>query len=143
MVPPVRRFGAHGGKSHGPSKERDYTQKVNKKMKQQALASVLSKKLSNKEVKSFRYFPLKETKTKLAAELLRKRPACDSEEAKAVRRARHPRSGECRSHPRGPQPRKGQSARAVFLERRGSRELQVCFFEEKAIESLPKMSKAK
>src|ERR1700738_4540941 len=26
----------HGGKAHGPSKERDYSQKVNKKMKQQA-----------------------------------------------------------------------------------------------------------
>src|SRR3989339_1280264 len=33
-----------GGKSHGPTNERDYTQKVNKKMKRVALFSVLSKK---------------------------------------------------------------------------------------------------
>src|SRR5579862_9363905 len=33
-----------GGVSHGPSKDRDYSEKVNKKMKRAALFSVLSKK---------------------------------------------------------------------------------------------------
>jgi len=40
-----------GGKSHGPQSERDYTQKINKKMRQIALFSVLSKKVSDKELK--------------------------------------------------------------------------------------------
>ena len=34
-----------GGKAHGPSKERDFSQKINKKMRSKALASVLSAKL--------------------------------------------------------------------------------------------------
>lgn len=61
----------HGGKAHGPSKERDYTQKVNKKMKFAALASLLSKKLSDQQVKVFENFELKEAKTKFASEMLR------------------------------------------------------------------------
>lgn len=61
----------HGGKSHGPSKERDYTQKVNKKMKQAALASVLSRKLKNNEFKVFEDFMLEAPKTKFASEMLR------------------------------------------------------------------------
>jgi len=40
-----------GGKSHGPQSDRDYSQKVNKKMKHLALFSVLSKKVSDQEVK--------------------------------------------------------------------------------------------
>lgn len=62
----------HGGKAHGPNKERDYSQKVNKKMKQAALASVLSKKFKDKEVKVYEAFAIAEPKTKLAAEVLRK-----------------------------------------------------------------------
>jgi large subunit ribosomal protein L4 len=61
-----------GGKAHGPSKERDYSQKVNKKMKQQALASVLSKKLKEGNVKIFEAFMLEAPKTKLASAMLRK-----------------------------------------------------------------------
>lgn len=39
-----------GGKAHGPNKERDYTQKINKKMKRLAVMSVLSKKFKDGEV---------------------------------------------------------------------------------------------
>ena len=60
-----------GGKAHGPNKERDYTQKVNKKMRAAALASVLSKKFKGGEVKVFDSFVLAEPKTKLASEMLR------------------------------------------------------------------------
>ena len=39
-----------GGVSHGPVKERDYSKKINKKMRNAALASVLSAKLADGEV---------------------------------------------------------------------------------------------
>jgi large subunit ribosomal protein L4 len=60
-----------GGKAHGPNKERDYSQKVNKKMRRAALASVLSKKLRDNEVKMFDSLAVTEAKTKLASEMLR------------------------------------------------------------------------
>ena len=41
-----------GGKAHGPRNERDYSQKVNKKMKRTALFSVLSRKAKDGEMKS-------------------------------------------------------------------------------------------
>ncbi len=56
-----------GGKAHGPTKERDYTQKVNKKMKRTALFSVLSRKLKDGELKIVKDFTLKEQKTKFAS----------------------------------------------------------------------------
>ncbi|HVW82375.1 MAG TPA: 50S ribosomal protein L4 [Candidatus Paceibacterota bacterium] len=40
----------HGGVTFGPRKERDYSEKVNKKMRAQALASVLSKKAQDGEL---------------------------------------------------------------------------------------------
>ncbi len=40
----------HGGITFGPRNERDYSEKINKKMRAQALASVLSKKLADGEV---------------------------------------------------------------------------------------------
>lgn len=39
-----------GGVTHGPVKEKNYTQKINKKMKAKALAVLLSAKLADKEV---------------------------------------------------------------------------------------------
>jgi large subunit ribosomal protein L4 len=39
-----------GGVAHGPRNERDYSQKINKKMRNKALASVLSKKLADGEI---------------------------------------------------------------------------------------------
>ncbi|MEK9180092.1 MAG: 50S ribosomal protein L4 [Patescibacteria group bacterium] len=61
-----------GGKSHGPNKERDYSQKINKKMRNQALASVLSKKFKDGNVKVFSSLELETPKTKILAAALRK-----------------------------------------------------------------------
>jgi large subunit ribosomal protein L4 len=60
-----------GGKSHGPNKERDFSQKVNKKMRRAAMASVLSRKLRDSQVKVFDSLAVSEPKTKLASEMLR------------------------------------------------------------------------
>lgn len=59
-----------GGKAHGPRKERDYSQKVNKKMKRQALFSVLSQKLREGEIKVVSDLNLPAAKTKVAVEIL-------------------------------------------------------------------------
>lgn len=59
-----------GGKAHGPTKERDYSQKVNKKMRRTALFSVLSRKFKDGEVKIVKDFILKEQKTKTAGAAL-------------------------------------------------------------------------
>ena len=60
-----------GGKSHGPRNERDYTQKVNKKMKRVALFSVLSKKAKDGELKVFDSLMIEAPKTKAIATALR------------------------------------------------------------------------
>lgn len=60
-----------GGKSHGPSKDRDYSQKVNKKMKRLALFSALSRKLKDGEVKIFENFNIEAPKTKILSAALR------------------------------------------------------------------------
>lgn len=60
-----------GGKSHGPSKERDYSQKINKKMKKAALFSVLSKKLKKKKLIVFDNFQIEAPKTKILAKTLK------------------------------------------------------------------------
>ncbi len=59
-----------GGKSHGPVKERDYSQKVNKKMKRAALFAVLSKKFRVGEIKFMEDLNLKTGKTKEFAPIL-------------------------------------------------------------------------
>ncbi len=59
-----------GGKAHGPRKERDYSQKVNKKMKRAALFSALSRKLQDGEMKIFENFELEAPKTKILARTL-------------------------------------------------------------------------
>jgi large subunit ribosomal protein L4 len=59
-----------GGKSHGPRNERDYTQKVNKKMKRVALFSALSRKLKDGEMKVFENLALEAPKTKILASTL-------------------------------------------------------------------------
>lgn len=60
-----------GGKAHGPLKDRDYSQKVNKKMKRAALASLLAKKLKEQELKVFSGFQLEAPKTKVLSQALR------------------------------------------------------------------------
>lgn len=56
-----------GGKAHGPNSERDYSQKVNKKMKRIALLSALSKKFAAHAIKIVNDLSLPEPKTKHAA----------------------------------------------------------------------------
>ena len=53
-----------GGVSHGPKKDRDYTQKVNKKMAKAAVFSVLSKKLAEGELRVVDSLELQDPKTK-------------------------------------------------------------------------------
>ena len=60
-----------GGKAHGPQKERDYSQKVNVTMKRSAIASVLSRKLADHEVKIFDSLALPAPKTKMFYETMR------------------------------------------------------------------------
>ena len=57
-----------GGKAHGPRNDRDYTQKVNKKMKRLALFATLSKKMKDGELFIFEDFTVVAPKTKVLAE---------------------------------------------------------------------------
>jgi large subunit ribosomal protein L4 len=59
-----------GGKSHGPRNDRDYSQKVNKKMKRAALFSVLSHKAKDGEIKIFDTLSFEAPKTKMLASTL-------------------------------------------------------------------------
>jgi len=54
----------HGGKAHGPRNEKDYTQKINKKVRMKALAVVLSKKLRDGEILFVDSLTFKEPKSK-------------------------------------------------------------------------------
>lgn len=58
-----------GGKAHGPHKDRDYSQKINKKMRVAALRSLLSQKLREGELQVIDTLELKQLKTKQAAEI--------------------------------------------------------------------------
>jgi large subunit ribosomal protein L4 len=59
-----------GGKAHGPRNDKDYSQKVNKKMKRVALFSALSRKAADGELKVIETMVLEAPKTKaLAASL--------------------------------------------------------------------------
>ncbi|MBI5220724.1 MAG: 50S ribosomal protein L4 [Candidatus Liptonbacteria bacterium] len=60
-----------GGKAHGPNKERDYSQKINKQMKRQALLSVLSRKFKDQEVKLVDQIKLSAPKTKEFSAVIR------------------------------------------------------------------------
>lgn len=60
-----------GGKAHGPTKERNYSQKVNKKMRRTALFSVLSKKLKENEVSIVENFDFSPVKTKTVSDSLK------------------------------------------------------------------------
>lgn len=53
-----------GGTTHGPSKERDFSQKINKKMLRAAIYSVLSKKLAEGKLKVVDSLVLELPKTK-------------------------------------------------------------------------------
>lgn len=59
-----------GGVTFGPTKEKNFSKKVNKKVKKQAFFSALSKKFSDGEVKVIDKIVLEKPKTKLMANLL-------------------------------------------------------------------------
>jgi large subunit ribosomal protein L4 len=60
-----------GGVTHGPTNERDHSQKINKKMRVKALYSVLSKKLKDGEVLFVDAVDFAEPKTKDAVSLIK------------------------------------------------------------------------
>lgn len=59
-----------GGVAHGPTNEKDYTKKINKKMRARALASVLSEKYRNNQVLFLDSLSFEEPKTKEAKKIL-------------------------------------------------------------------------
>jgi len=59
-----------GGVTHGPKKERSYELKINKKMRQLAIFSVLSRRLKDGEIKIVDSLPVNEPKTKSVSGLL-------------------------------------------------------------------------
>jgi len=56
-----------GGKAHGPLSERDYTQKINKKMRRGAMVSILSKKYKDADIKFVDSLQMETGKTKSMA----------------------------------------------------------------------------
>ncbi len=63
-----------GGVTFGPTKKRVFKQKINQKARRKALLQVLSAKAKNNSVLMLEGLKLKETKTKLMAELMKKLP---------------------------------------------------------------------
>ncbi|USN56512.1 MAG: 50S ribosomal protein L4 [Candidatus Peribacteria bacterium] len=59
-----------GGVTFGPSNEKNYTKKMNKKMRRKAMCGVLSLKAEEKEIAGFKAFALKAPKTKDAVAFL-------------------------------------------------------------------------
>jgi large subunit ribosomal protein L4 len=60
----------HGGVAHGPNKEKDYSQKINRKMRTKALFTVLSQKLRDNEIIFVDSLALADIKTKDAQTIL-------------------------------------------------------------------------
>lgn len=60
-----------GGVAHGPRNERDYSQKINKKMKKKALYTVLSQKMRDNEVLFLSKVVLAAPKTKEASSVIK------------------------------------------------------------------------
>ena len=60
-----------GGVAHGPTKEKDYSKKINKKMNKKAIFTALSQKLRDNEILFLDKIVLGRTKTKDAAEILK------------------------------------------------------------------------
>ena len=61
-----------GGVTHGPLNERDFSKKINKKMKRIAIFSIFSKKFADNNIMIVDSFSKMETKTKSWADILRK-----------------------------------------------------------------------
>ncbi len=74
-----------GGVAHGPSKDRNFTKKINKKMRQAAIFSVLSKRLKDGEVKFIDSLSFDKPKTKLASDFLKVFLKSEKDAKKATR----------------------------------------------------------
>lgn len=61
-----------GGVTHGPTKEKDYSKKINKKMRKKALLTVLSQKMKEGQILFLDKISVKEVKTKEAKDILNK-----------------------------------------------------------------------
>jgi large subunit ribosomal protein L4 len=59
-----------GGVAHGPTNEKVFAVKINQKMKQAAIFSILSKKLAEGELKVIESLAIAEPKTKLVAKMI-------------------------------------------------------------------------
>ncbi len=62
----------HGGVTHGPRNDKDYSQKINRKMRVAALMTVLSKKYAEGETLFMDRLSMTEPKTKIAREFVTK-----------------------------------------------------------------------
>lgn len=62
---------AGGGVAHGPKSEKDYTTKINKKMRAKALASVLTKKFADTEMIFLSELQMTEPKTAIGKTILK------------------------------------------------------------------------
>lgn len=62
---------AGGGVAHGPKSEKDYSSKINKKMRAKALASVLTKKFADTEMIFLSELAMKEPKASLGKTVLK------------------------------------------------------------------------
>ncbi|MGB9848083.1 MAG: 50S ribosomal protein L4 [Minisyncoccia bacterium] len=60
-----------GGVTFGPTKEKNYSKKINKKAKLNALLSALSKKLADQEIKVIDKIEIEQAKTKEMAKILK------------------------------------------------------------------------
>lgn len=76
----------HGGVTHGPRNERDFSQKINKKMRVKALYTVLSKKFAVGEMLFLSDMTFKAPETKTARATLNKLGSISGYEALATRR---------------------------------------------------------
>lgn len=76
----------HGGITHGPRNDKDYTQKVNRKMRVKALYTVLSRKYADGKTLFISDASFKEPKTKEARVFLAKLGAVDGFREMAERR---------------------------------------------------------
>lgn len=67
----------HGGVTHGPRNDKNYTKTINKKMKAKALYSILSAKLRDGEILFVDGINLKDSKTKHAFDVVKNMSAID------------------------------------------------------------------
>jgi len=74
-----------GGVAHGPTKDRNFSKKINKKMRQAAIFSVLSKRLKDGEVKFIDSLTFDKPKTKLATDFLKGFLKSSDKDVKTVR----------------------------------------------------------